>query len=95
MQIGSIVAAAFGWRAAARELVSKVPAGGGLISKGLISLAGTYVVGKGLDRFFRIGRRLSREEKNRLYSEAYERGRDVVGGLVHRLTGRVEAAGNA
>ena len=34
MQIGSIVAAAFGWRAAARELVSKIPAGGGLISKG-------------------------------------------------------------
>ncbi len=95
VQIGSIVAAAFGWRAVARELVSKVPAGGGLISKGLISFAGTYVVGKGLDRFFRIGRRLSREEKNRLYSEAYERGRDVVGGMVHRLTGRVEATGNA
>ena len=33
-QIGSIVAAAFGWRAIAREMVSKVPAGGGLVSKG-------------------------------------------------------------
>ena len=33
-QIGSIVAAAFGWRAIARELAGKIPAGGGLISKG-------------------------------------------------------------
>ena len=95
MQIGSIFAAAFGWRAAARTLVSKVPAGGGLISKGLISLAGTYVVGKGLDRFFRIGQRLSREEKNRFYSKAYERGRDVVGGMAQRFMGRLEATGNA
>lgn len=86
-QIASIIAAAFGWRAAARELVSKVPAGGGLISKGLISFAGTYVVGKGLDRFFRIGRHLSREEKERIYTEAYERGREVVSGIVERLSG--------
>ena len=88
-QIASIVAAAFGWRAVARELVSKIPAGGGLLSKGLISFAGTYVVGKGLDRLLRIGRHLTREEKNRMYFEAYERGKEVVGGIVERFSGRV------
>ena len=57
----------------ARELVSKIPAGGGLVSKGLISLAGTFVVGKGLDTFMRLGRGLTREEKQRMYDQAIER----------------------
>ena len=94
-QIASIIAAAFGWRAAARELVSKIPAGGGLLSKGLISFAGTYVVGKGLDRLLRIGRHLTREEKNRMYFEAYERGKEVVGGIVERFSGRVSVVRSA
>lgn len=94
-QIASIIAAAFGWRAIARELVSKVPAGGGLLSKGLISFAGTYVVGKGLDRLLRLGRHLTREEKNSIYLEAYERGRDLVGGIVERFSTRVTAVRSA
>ena len=40
---------AFGWRALARELVGHIPLGGGLIPKGAIAYAGTYVVGKGLE----------------------------------------------
>lgn len=85
-QIGSIVAAAFGWRALAREMVSKIPAGGGLVSKGLVALAGTYVVGVGLDRVMRFGRGLTREEKKELYSKAWERGRGAVQLIVDRLT---------
>ena len=38
----SIAAGAFGWRALARELVGKIPLGGGLIPKGAIAYAGTY-----------------------------------------------------
>lgn len=91
-QIGSIVAAAFGWRALARELVSKVPAGGGLVCKGLISFAGTYAVGKSLERLFRFGRGLTREERRRHYDEAYERGRAVVQEIVQRVTRRTVAA---
>ena len=87
-QIGSIVAAAFGWRALARELVSKVPAGGGLACKGLISLAGTYAVGKSLERLFRFGRGLTREERRRHYDDAYQRGRAVVEQIVQRVTRR-------
>jgi hypothetical protein len=83
-QIGSIVAAAFGWRAFARELAGKIPLGGGLISKGLVSFAGTYVVGKSLERYFRIGRRLTRKEKRQFYVEAFEKGRSAVEKIVRR-----------
>lgn len=96
-QIGSIVAAAFGWRAIAREMVSKVPAGGGLVSKGLVSFAGTYVVGVGLDRVLRFGRHLTREEKRQQYAYAFERGREAVHQIVESLTalGRSTASARA
>jgi len=94
-QIGSIVAAAFGWRAIAREMVSKIPAGGGLVSKGLISFAGTYVVGVGLDHAMRFGRHLTREEKRQQYAYAFEQGREAVGLIVDRLTRRNRSVGGA
>ena len=90
-QIGSIVAAAFGWRALARELVGKIPAGGGLVSKGLVAFAGTYAVGKGLDQFFQMGRHMTREERDEHYHEAYQRGRSVVEQIVDRLKRSSEA----
>ena len=94
-QIGSIVAAAFGWRAIARELAGKIPAGGGLISKGLVSFAGTYVVGKGLERCFRIGRRLTRKERRQFYAEAFERGRSAVEKIVRRTNHSAAAPSGA
>ena len=94
-QIGSIVTAAFGWRAIAREIVSKVPGGGGLVSKGLVSFAGTYVVGVGLDRLLRFGRHLTREEKRQQYAYAFEQGRGAVHQIVERLTGIGGSAASA
>lgn len=87
-QVASIIAAAFGWRGIARQLVSKIPAGGGLVSKGLISFAGTYVVGRSLDKYFRIGKGLTRAERREHYHEAFERGRGVVEEIVGRLRRR-------
>jgi hypothetical protein len=84
-QIGSIIAAAFGWRALARELVGKIPAGGGLVSKGLVSFAGTYAVGKSLDRYFRFGKQLTRAERKEHYEHAYDRGRTAVQEIVDRF----------
>jgi hypothetical protein len=84
-QIGGIIAAAFGWRALARELVGKIPAGGGLVSKGLVSFAGTYAVGKGLDRYFRVGKQLTRGERREYYEHAYDRGRSAVQEIVDRF----------
>jgi hypothetical protein len=81
-QIAGIVGGAFGWRSLARELVGKVPFGGGLIPKAAIAYAGTYVVGVGLERFYRIGYGLTRAERRAAYEEALERGREVVASLL-------------
>ncbi len=77
-QIASIVAGAFGWRALARQLVSKIPAGTGLVAKGLVSFAGTYAVGRALEYWFREGRRLSRAAQREFYRQAKIRGKDAV-----------------
>ena len=82
LKIGSIVGAAFGWRALARGLVSKVPAGGGLLAKGLIAFAGTYAVGRGLEHWFREGSLLGRAAQRKHYADAYRRGRDTVEAIV-------------
>jgi uncharacterized protein (DUF697 family) len=76
--IVSIAAGAFGWRALARELVGKIPLGGGLIPKGAIAYAGTYAVGKALEFFYRGNGRLSRGERREVYREAFHRGREVA-----------------
>jgi hypothetical protein len=73
-----IAGSAFGWRALARELVSKVPFGGGLIPKGAIAYAGTYLAGKGLERLHMGGGRPSGEEQRSLYERGLERGRRVL-----------------
>jgi hypothetical protein len=77
-EIATIVTGAFGWRALARELVGKIPFGGGLIPKGAIAFAGTYVVGLGLDRFHRLGYGLSSAERRNSYQVAFERGKGIV-----------------
>lgn len=87
-EIGSIVAGAFGWRALARELAGKIPFGCGLIPKGAIAFAGTFVVGMGLERYHRTGSGFSGREGSDVYRIAYERGKSVVEGLLHGLKNR-------
>jgi len=70
-----IVAGAFGWRAIARELISHIPLGGGLIPKGAIAYAGTYAVGKALAFYHHDLRQPSLEERRALYREGLNRGR--------------------
>ncbi len=86
-QIAGIVAGAFGWRALARELVGKIPFGGGLVPKAAIAYAGTYTVGVGLEHFYRIGSGLTREERRTVYSQALERGRSIVDTIVQAARG--------
>ncbi len=73
----SIAAGAFGWRALARELVGKIPLGGGLIPKGAIAYAGTYVVGKSLELLYGGNGALSRGQRRSVYKDALNRGREV------------------
>jgi uncharacterized protein (DUF697 family) len=77
----SIAAGAFGWRALARELVGKIPLGGGLIPKGAIAYAGTYAVGKSLEFFYRGNGSLNRGQRRLVYREALDRGREIAAGV--------------
>ena len=81
-ELAAIIASAFGWRAIARELVGKIPLGGGLIPKAAVAFAGTYVVGLGLAKVNRTGLGLSRSEKQDAYADAFSRGREMVRDLV-------------
>jgi uncharacterized protein (DUF697 family) len=93
-QIASIVAAAFGWRALARELVGKIPFGGGLIPKAAVAYAGTFVVGESLQRFYDIGYGYTRAERQFAYQQAFERGKDVAKSLMESIRRRPERKGD-
>lgn len=90
-EIGSIILGAFGWRAMARELVGKIPMGGGLIPKAAIAYAGTRVVGLSLERFYRLGRGYTREERRVAYEDALERGKKLSVSLLDALKPRRQA----
>jgi uncharacterized protein (DUF697 family) len=81
VQILSIVGGAFGWRAIARELAGKIPLGGGLIAKGAIAYAGTFVVGKSLELLHRGQMTFPRAVKRSMYRDALERGRQIARSL--------------
>ena len=86
-EVLSIMASAFGWRAIARELVGKIPLGGGLIPKGAIAYAGTFAVGKGLEYYNRANVHFTREQSESVYRQALEKGRQVaesIGGSFRR-----------
>jgi hypothetical protein len=73
----TIIGSAFGWRALARELAGKIPLGEGLIPKGAIAYAGTFVVGKAIQRFH-DGGSLSHHDRETEYREALDHGRNVA-----------------
>lgn len=77
-QVASVIAGAFGWRAIARELVSKIPFGGGVIGKAGISYAGTWVVGRSLERLYKAGANLTPGERKNVYNEGIQRGRQIA-----------------
>jgi uncharacterized protein (DUF697 family) len=75
----TIAAGAFGWRALARELVGHIPLGGGLIPKGAIAYAGTWLAGKALEYLLVEEAHPSKATREQFYHEGLERGRAVVG----------------
>lgn len=84
-EVAGVIAGAFGWRALARELVGKIPFGGGLIPKAAIAFAGTYVVGSSLERMYRIGYGFTREERRLAYNRAIEKGKAMAGQILGEL----------
>lgn len=91
-EIASIAASSFGWRALARELVGKIPLGGGLIPKAAIAWAGTFAVGLSLERLYRLGYGFTRAERAAVYQDAFKHGKEVSRMLLGDLTGRRKTA---
>jgi hypothetical protein len=77
-EIATVIGSAFGWRALARQLVGKIPFGGGLIAKAAVAYAGTKVLGLSLDHLYSIGFTYTREERDRLYADAFRQGKRVA-----------------
>jgi hypothetical protein len=91
-QIASIAASSFGWRALARELIGKVPFGGGLIPKAAIGWAGTFAVGLSIERLYRLGYGFSRSERSAVYREAFRHGKEVAGLLLEGVSRKRKSA---
>jgi uncharacterized protein (DUF697 family) len=83
-QIASIIAAAFGWRAIARQAIGKIPLGGGVIPKAAIAYAGTWVIGKSFERFYRMGYSFTESERKRAFKEAFEKGKGILSSMLQR-----------
>jgi hypothetical protein len=81
-EIATVIAGAFGWRALARQIVGKVPFGGGLVGKAAIAYAGTKVVGLSLDQLYSIGYVYSRDERETLYRDAFQQGKKMAGKIL-------------
>lgn len=92
-EIATIILGAFGWRALARELVGKIPWGGGLIPKAAIAYAGTRVAGMSLERYYRLGKAYTRSERRLAYEDALQRGRQLVSGLIEGFQQRNRSRG--
>jgi len=78
VEIGSVVAGAFGWRALARELAGMIPLGEGLIPKGAIAFAATFLIGKGLEHFYQAHVPYTPEQRVNTYKQALERGKAIL-----------------
>ena len=73
-----VVGSAFGWRAAARELIGLVPGGIGMLVKGCIAYAGTYTVGKAAAVYYSTGQTLTAPRLRQLYNDAFQEARARV-----------------
>ena len=74
----SIAAGAFGWRALARELVGKIPLGGGLIPERGHRLCGNVRRRQGPGDVLPRQRRATRAQRESMYQAAYERGKSIA-----------------
>jgi len=75
-ELATVLGAAFGWRAVARQLVGLVPGGVGMVVKGMVAYAGTLTVGRAAAWFYATGKSPSQAERERLYRQAWEEARE-------------------
>ena len=72
--------------------MGKIPFGGGLIPKAAIAYAGTYVACRAMERLYRGGYTLTREERTSTYESALEKGKQIAKALLAHLPRKQPAA---
>ncbi len=71
---GSTIGFGFVWRTIARQLIGLIP-GLGILPKTAIAYAGTYAVGRGALEWYNTGREVKRDDIEKYFREALERGK--------------------
>ncbi|MGB9640476.1 MAG: hypothetical protein ACPL4H_06150 [Anaerolineales bacterium] len=83
-EFGGILGSGFFWRQVARQLVGLIPAWG-IVPKVAVSYAGTYVIGNVVLQWYLTGKKLTRQQINALYIEAFQRGKELASKLALRV----------
>jgi hypothetical protein len=81
-EIAAIIAGGFGWRGLARWLGGRFTWGGGVVPRAAMAYAGTYIVGLSLERLYRTGYGMTRQERQLAYGDALARGRQIAATIV-------------
>jgi hypothetical protein len=81
-EIATIIMSAFGWRAFARKLGEWLRFGSGIVPKAALAYAGTYLLGRSLERLYRTGYGLTRDERQLTYGDALAKGRQVASAIL-------------
>lgn len=72
-----VVGAGLLWRTVARETASFFPFMAGTVPKVVIAYTGTVAAGRGMDFYYRSGRKPSREQMRKYYAQAVETARNL------------------
>jgi uncharacterized protein (DUF697 family) len=80
---GSTIGFAFVWRTIARQLIGLIP-GFGVLPKTAIAYAGTYAIGQGAMQWYETGREIKKDDIERFFKEALDRGKTFAASLGDR-----------
>ncbi|MGH2562010.1 MAG: hypothetical protein ACRDJH_23365 [Thermomicrobiales bacterium] len=76
-EMAPVVGAGLLWRTVARETASFFPFLAGTVPKVIIAFTGTVAAGRGMDFYYRHGRKPSREQMRKYYEQAVETARNL------------------
>ncbi|MFM7186607.1 MAG: hypothetical protein ACKO14_02195 [Armatimonadota bacterium] len=86
-EILSTVGAAFGWRSVARQAAGWVPAGAGVVLKGVIAWSGTVAVGKVAEAYYIRGVKPAASDVQAASREADSEAKDIASSIADDLLG--------
>lgn len=84
-EILSTVGAAFGWRTVARQAAGWVPAGAGVVLKGVIAWSGTVAVGKVAEAYYIRGIKPAASDVQAASREADNEAKDIANSIAEDL----------